>query len=118
MTQVSNEILAAFKAANDKKALDIVILDVSEVSSFTDTFLIATGTSNRHVKTLVDSVELALKNIAGSPMSIEGLNESNWVLMDYGNLIVHIFDDETRRFYDLQKLWSDATQIEVALTIG
>ena len=116
MTHISTELQAAIKAATDKKALDLVILDVSEVSTFADNFLIATGTSNRHIRTLVETVEVALKPVVGSPMSIEVMNDARWVLMDYGSLVIHIFDDESRKFYDLQKLWSDATEIEVALT--
>jgi ribosome-associated protein len=116
LNQSSEELQAAVKAALSKNAQDLLVLDIKDISSFADSFIIATGTSNRHIKTLVESIEDALKAMSVTPLSIEGLTEAKWVLMDYGNLIVHIFDEESRSFYDLPKLWSDASEIQVELS--
>ncbi len=97
---------------DEKKGLGIVLLDVSDHLVITDVFLIATGTSNRHVKTLIDVAEEALKAERGvKPLRREGLEDARWVLLDYGDLVIHVFDDETRRYYDLERLWGDAPRL-------
>jgi ribosome-associated protein len=102
----------AATAIADKKGLDVAILDVSELLVVTDLFLIATGTSNRHVKTLVDEVEEKLRDIGRKPLRREGVEYGRWVLLDYGDLIVHLFDQETRSYYDLERLWADAPRVK------
>ena len=101
------------EAAQERKVDDVVGLDVREISSFADTFIIATGTSDRHVRSVADSIEAALKAHGEPPMGIEGYDEGRWVLIDCGDTIVHIFQQEIRDHYDLERLWSDAPSLEL-----
>ena len=101
------------EAAQERKVDDVVGLDVRELSSFADTFIIATGTSDRHVRSVADSIEAALKAHGEPPMGIEGYDEGRWVLIDCGDTIVHIFQQEIRDHYDLERLWSDAPALEL-----
>ena len=101
------------EAAQERKVDDIVGLDVREISSFADTFIIATGTSDRHVRSVADSIATALKAHGESPMGIEGHDEGRWILIDCGDTIVHIFQQEIREHYDLERLWSDAPTLEL-----
>ncbi|MCH8084487.1 MAG: ribosome silencing factor [Myxococcales bacterium] len=101
------------EAAQDRKVDDVVGLDVREISSFADTFIIATGTSDRHVRAVADSIEAALKAHGEPPLGIEGYDEGRWVLIDCGDTIVHIFQQEIRDHYDLERLWSDAPALEL-----
>ena len=101
------------EAAQERKADNVVGLDVREISSFADTFIIATGTSDRHVRSVADSIEAALKANGDPPMGIEGHDEGRWVLIDCGDTIVHIFQQEIRDHYDLERLWSDASALEL-----
>lgn len=101
------------EAVQERKVDDVVGLDVREISSFADTFIIATGTSDRHVRSVADSVETTLKAHGDPPMGIEGYDEGRWVLVDCGDTIVHIFQQEIRDHYDLERLWSDAPILEL-----
>ncbi len=101
------------EAALDRKVGDVVGLDVREISSFADTFIIATGTSDRHVRSVADSIEAALTAHGDPPMGIEGYDEGRWVLVDCGDTIVHIFQQEVRDHFDLERLWSDAPALEI-----
>lgn len=103
------EIAAA--AIDAKKGTDILLLDVSELVVVTDLFVIATGSSTRHVKTLVDDVEMALKAHDRRPLRREGEDYGKWVLLDYGDVVFHVFDRETRDFYELERLWADAPSL-------
>ena len=103
----------AGKAALDKKAEDLVILDVRGLSSFTDFFVIMSGRSTRHVQGLADAIEAALREKRTSPGNTEGLSDGLWVLLDYNEVVVHIFYSETRQFYDLEGLWHDAPRISI-----
>ena len=103
-------------AAQERKVDDVVGLDVREISSFADTFIIATGTSDRHVRSVADSIEAALKAHGDPPMGIEGYDEGRWVLIDCGDTIVHVFQQEIRDHYDLERLWSDAPALELETT--
>ena len=94
-----------------KKALDVVILNVGELTSLADTFIICNGHSNRQVTAIAEHIRTALKKEDIVPLSIEGLREGHWVLMDYGNVVIHVFHDPVRRFYDLEGLWADAPRI-------
>jgi len=103
---------AAAAAIADKKGLDIRLLDMSELLVVTDLFVIATGTSNRHVKTLTEAVEDALREDLGrKPLRREGEHHARWVLLDYGDIVVHVFDPENRDYYDLERLWADAPRL-------
>ena len=102
------------EAALDRKAEDIVALDVRPLTSFTDTFIITTGSSDRNVRSIADSIKEAMARLGEKPMGVEGYDDGRWVLIDLDDVIVHIFQDEVRREYDLERLWSDASEIEVA----
>jgi ribosome-associated protein len=105
--------LAAATAIDEKKGLDIQLLDVSELLVVTDIFVIASGISNRHVRSLADDVEGKLKaDMTRLPLRREGREYSTWVLLDYGDMVVHVFDQETRDYYQLERLWADAPVIE------
>nr|WP_320049826.1 ribosome silencing factor [uncultured Desulfuromonas sp.] len=105
--------------ALDKKALDVKILHISELSSLADYLLLATGTSDRQVQAIAESVRLGLKqNHNLHPLAVEGMNEGRWVLLDYGDVMVHVFQQEVRSFYDLDGLWSEAPELEVAQDNG
>ena len=101
----------AYEALDEKKAVDITIIDISEVTVVADYFIIASGTNHNQVQALADNVEEQLHK-AGYPMKqSEGYRSANWILMDYGDLIVHIFDAENRLFYDLERIWRDGKTI-------
>jgi ribosome-associated protein len=109
-TQVA--VLGA-RAADAKKASSTLILDVGPLLGITDRFVITSGTNDRQVRTIAEEVEARLKRLQGrSPLRTEGLDDARWVLLDYGDVVVHVFNDEARRYYDLERLWSDATRIE------
>jgi len=101
------------RAAIDKKAENPVILDVRKLCSFADFFVILSGRSTRHVQGLAEAIESELRNKSLSPSTAEGLNEGTWVLLDYNDVIVHIFYSETRKFYDIEGLWHDAPRISL-----
>ncbi|MBI4844710.1 MAG: ribosome silencing factor [Nitrospirae bacterium] len=102
----------AAKRAVDKKARETVILQLSEVSSFADYFVICSGDNPAQIKAIAENIEKYFKKSAGiKPAGIEGLSHCRWVLMDFGDIIIHIFNDETRAFYDLERLWMDAPRI-------
>ncbi len=102
------------QAAVGKKAQAVVVLDVHELTSLADAFIICSGRSNRQVNAIADHIERFLKKKNIRPMSIEGRKEGLWVLMDYGNVIIHVFYEETRTFYDLEGLWVDAKRVTTA----
>lgn len=103
----------AARAADDKKALDPVVLQVGEVLVIADFFVIASAMNGRQVRTIAEEIETRLKmNDGPSPLRVEGLNDLTWVLLDYGDFIVHVFVDEARRFYDLERLWRDVPSVE------
>lgn len=104
--------LDAARAASDKKATDPVILDVSNVLGLCDYFVIASAPNDRLVRAICEEVELRVKQSGGAgPRSIEGLDDARWVLMDFGDTIVHVFLDEAREFYDLERLWGDVPRV-------
>ena len=96
---------------DEKKGIDIVLLDVSELLWITDAFVIVSGTSRPHVQSLAEDVELKLKTEDRRPLRIEGKAEGKWVLLDYGEAVVHVFQPETRDFYGLERLWGDAPRL-------
>jgi ribosome-associated protein len=108
----SREIAAAAaRAAADKQAQDVVVLDVHELIVITDFFVLCTGTSDRHVKTVVEEVEKALRDLGTKPVRREGEQEARWVLLDYVDVVVHVFAPAERDFYDLERLWRDAPRL-------
>ncbi len=102
----------AARAADDKKGEDIVVLDVAEIMGIVDAFVIVHASNTRLVRAIVDEIKAQLLERAGvKPRSTEGLDDTTWVLLDYGDLIVHVFLEETREFYGLERLWTDAPRI-------
>jgi ribosome-associated protein len=106
------EVQLAIRCAADKKAFDIVVLDLRQIASFTEFFVIASGTNQRQVQAIADEISEQLKKQLGErPVRIEGYNSAEWVLLDYGDFIVHLFNGESREFYDLARLWRDAGKV-------
>jgi ribosome-associated protein len=101
----------AYRALEDKKAKDVKILKTAEHTVLADYFVICNGSSSTHIKALVDEVDKQLSEAGEPPIRREGLRSDIWVLMDFGSVIVHIFTDEARKFYDLERLWSDAEAV-------
>jgi ribosome-associated protein len=102
------------RAAESKKASDIKVLDLSGITSFADYFVICTGANQRQIQAISDEVGLKLKQEAGElPLSLEGYNTAEWVLADYGDLLVHIFSPKARDYYDLERLWRSAKTVEI-----
>jgi ribosome-associated protein len=103
----------AAKAAGEKKATEIVGLDLREVASFTEYFLICTGANTRQVQAISNSVEEELRKAGKRPLHIEGYSTGEWILLDYGDFIMHVFSNSSRRFYDLERLWRDAGPVKL-----
>lgn len=101
----------AVEALEDKKAEDVTILDISEVSILADYFIIANGMNRNQVQAMADNAEEALGKAGYLPKQIEGYQSANWILMDYKDIIVHVFSKEDRSFYDLERIWRDGKQI-------
>lgn len=108
------EVSKAVRAALDKKAADVVVLDLRSTSAFTDFFVLCSGTSQRQVKAIADAVEEALRAAKVRPAHVEGYDRADWILMDFFTFIVHVFTPQTRTFYSLERLWGDAEKIEVS----
>ena len=100
------------EAALERKAQDVLALAVSELTSFADTFLLASGSSDRQVRAIADAIVEAAKAAGNAPLGVEGHDEGRWVLIDLGDVIVHVFLDEVREHYDLERLWGDAAVVE------
>jgi ribosome-associated protein len=109
--ELDERICTALRAASDKKALETVVLDLRDVASFTDYFVITSGTNVRQVQAIADDVVEQLKKQGTRAARVEGYKTAEWVLVDYGDFIVHVFEDKARRFYDLERLWRDARQV-------
>jgi len=106
--------LVAVRAAESKKATDIKVLDLTGITSFADYFVICTGANQRQIQAISDEVNLQLKRQAGElPISVEGYTQAEWVLADYGDLLVHIFSPKSREYYDLERLWRSAKTVEI-----
>jgi ribosome-associated protein len=113
MTKKTDPTLDLYvKAVLGKKALNVVVLDVAELTSFADIFIICSGRSNRQVSALADFIKTDLKKHKIKPLSVEGSKDGHWVLLDYGHVIIHVFYESMRQFYDLEGLWVDAKRIE------
>jgi ribosome-associated protein len=109
---VAEWAIAAARAADEKNGTDILILEVGKVLAITDMFVVASATSTRLVRTIADEVEVKVREAGGGePMRVEGLRDATWVLLDYGDLVVHIFTDEMRAFYEIERLYSDVPVI-------
>jgi ribosome-associated protein len=113
-TRLTGDVARAVRAALDKKALDVVVLDLRSTSAFTDFFVLCSGQNQRQVKAIADAVEEALRAARVRPAHVEGYDRAEWVLMDFFSFIVHVFTPQTRAFYSLERLWGDAERIEVS----
>jgi ribosome-associated protein len=105
--------LLAVRAAESKKATDIRVLDLSGITSFADHFVICTGANQRNIQAISDEVGMRLKERGELPFSIEGYQQADWVLSDYGDFLVHIFSPKARQYYDLERLWRNAKAVEI-----
>jgi ribosome-associated protein len=104
----------ALQAAAEKKAIDLTVLDLRGVATFTDFFMIATGTNKRQMQAITDEVVEQLKRHGSPAARVEGYQAAEWILVDYGDFIVHVFDERARRFYDLEYLWREAKRLDVS----
>ena len=110
---ITKEIKTIVDALEDKKGLDISVLDLSKVSDVTDCFVICSGTNRSQIQALADGVEEALGRKGILHRGIEGYDTANWILLDYGDFVVHIFDKDSRDMYDLERVWGDADKVEI-----
>jgi ribosome-associated protein len=106
---------AAAAAIDAKKGLGITVLDMSRLLVVTDVFVIASGTSRRHVLSLAEAAEEGLEELGRRVLRREGWTDATWVLLDFGDVVIHVFDQPTRAYFDLERLWSDAPRLEVAV---
>jgi ribosome-associated protein len=115
--QLDPELQLAIRCADEKKAVNMIALDLREIASFTEFFVIASGMNQRQVQAIADEINEQLKKqLRRRPVRIEGYNTAEWVLLDYGDFVVHLFDKEARDFYDLERLWRDARRVEIPLS--
>ena len=111
-SEATRQMQAAVNAALDRKAEELLVLDLAAISDFTDHFLICNGTNERQVQAIADHVTRQLRDGGFKPLHVEGLRHGRWILLDYGgDMVIHIFLGETRRFYALERLWSDAPDV-------
>lgn len=112
--ELDEEVRLAIHCAAEKKATQIVALDLREIASFTEFFVIASGSNQRQVQAIADEISEKLKaDLGRKPVRVEGYNTAEWVLLDFGDFIFHVFDKDAREFYDLERLWRDAGRVDV-----
>ena len=111
--RLAADVARAVRAALDKKASDVVVLDLRSTPAFTDHFVLCSGQNPRQVKAIADAIEDAMRAAKVKPSHIEGYDRAEWILMDFFTFIVHVFSPQTREFYSLERLWGDAERIEV-----
>jgi ribosome-associated protein len=114
--RVPAEVTRAVAAAEDKKAVDIALLDLRKAAGFADYFLICSGTNARQIRAIADGIMEALATAGAKPAHVEGYAQSEWILLDYFDFIVHVFAPETRLFYSLERLWGSAERVEIPAT--
>ena len=113
-TDLDEEVKLAIVSASEKKAFNIVALDLREVTSFAEFFVIASGSNQRQVQAISDEINEKLKEqLKARPLRIEGYASGEWILLDYGDFIIHIFEQKAREFYDLERLWRDAKKVKI-----
>ena len=112
--KLTGDIAKAVQAALDKKAMEVVVLDLRHTPAFTDFFLLCSGQNTRQVQAIADAVEDALRAVKIRPAHVEGYKRAEWILMDFFSFIVHVFTPQTRDFYSLERLWGDAERIDVS----
>jgi ribosome-associated protein len=109
--ELDERIMMAIEAAGEKKATEIVVLDLHEIASFTDYFVITSGTNERQVQAISDGIVETLKKAGTPALRVEGYKTAEWILVDYGDFVVHVFDEKARRFYDLERLWRESKRV-------
>jgi ribosome-associated protein len=112
-TGILDRVLACARVAADKRGTEITVLDVGKMSSFTGYFLIVSGSSDRRVQTIAESIVQAMKEQGVRPLGVEGLREGRWALIDFGDWVVHVFYEEARGVFDLEEFWFDAPRVEL-----
>jgi len=115
LTDTVQRVREAVVAADDRKAVDLKVLHLQKISDFTDYFVICGGTNERQVQAIADAVQERLREHRVRPLHVEGYNRAQWVLLDYGDLVVHVFQEEPRRHYALERLWGDAPDVTAEL---
>src|SRR6476619_4449397 len=110
---LDERVLAALHAASEKKALEPVVLDLREIASFTDYFMIVSGANERQVQAISDEVYETLKKSGHAAARVEGYKTAEWILLDYGDFVVHVFEQKARQFYDLERLWRESKRVEL-----
>lgn len=111
--ELDERIELALQAAGEKKATASVLLDLREIASFTDYFVITSGTNERQVRAISDEIVETLKKAGTPALRVEGYKTAEWILIDYGDFLVHIFDEKARKFYDLERLWRESKRVEL-----
>ena len=111
---LDERVLAALHAASEKKAIEPVVLDLREIASFTDYFVIVSGANERQVQAISDEVYESLKKSGHAAARVEGYKTAEWILLDYGDFVVHVFEQKARKFYDLERLWRESKRVRVA----
>ena len=114
MNEAKKMAAMACEALEDKKASDIKVINIEQVSSLADYFIIARGTTRKQVQAMADNVDETLGRAGYYTKQVEGYTTANWILMDYGDIVIHLFDEENRLFYDLERIWRDGKSVEVA----
>jgi ribosome-associated protein len=113
-SELDENVRLAIACAGDKKAVNTIVLDLREIASFTEFFVITGGTNQRQVQAIADEIQEQLKKQLDSrPIRVEGYNTAEWILLDYGDFVAHVFDQKSREFYDLERLWRDAKKVEI-----
>lgn len=110
---LDERVVLALKAASEKKAIDLVVLDLREIASFTDFFVITSGANERQVQAISDEIYETLKKAGFTAARVEGYKTAEWILLDYGDFVVHVFEQKARAFYDLERLWRDSKRVEL-----
>ena len=110
---LDERVHAALHAASEKKAIEPVVLDLREIASFTDYFMIVSGANERQVQAIADEVHESLKKSGHAAARMEGYKTAEWILLDYGDFVVHVFEQKARQFYDLERLWRESKRVEL-----
>lgn len=114
LDSIGPELKRAVEAAQDKKASDILVLEMTELTSFTDYFLICSGSSHRQVESIAEGIQRSLRDMKVRPAHVEGFPKGEWILLDYIDFVVHVFTPKSRDYYELERLWGDAEKLAVA----
>jgi ribosome-associated protein len=115
---LDDRVLTALHAAAEKKAIDVVVLDLREIASFTDYFVIISGANERQVQAISDEIYESLKKAGSTAARVEGYKTAEWILLDYGDFVVHVFEQKARQFYDLERLWRESKRVELPIGIS